>query len=172
MPLDDCNESQLVSGSCGSPQDSTVDDDLEYTATEIDGFTKRFRNEPREVRNCRELRAVCIRCGSRASGTSFFKCHMRNCNETWRVNRCGKCKQPVDSRAPETPRCPKCGWLICAACNTCNCHHRLVVGCIALWVTLKILTHPMNDCHKMIIAAEAHALNKNVSPLWLYLLLK
>lgn len=68
-----------------------------------------------------ELRNVCIRCGCQADGRSSRRCTNPHCREGWRVNRCGVCKAPVDSRDPETPRCHKCGWLICANCDACNC---------------------------------------------------
>jgi hypothetical protein len=78
-------------------------------------------NWPRGIRRKRELRTVCLQCGSIATGTSFLTCSNLQCRTTWRVNHCLICKQPVDSCDPATPRCDKCGWLICASCLACNC---------------------------------------------------
>lgn len=140
MPFDDSNESQPVCPCCGearSTESSALENNFRSLvvslaasanrgSSEIDVLRMRYQSDPRNIRFCRELRKVCLRCGTEAeaSGYSFFNCPAPGCGQSWRVSRCGNCKQPVDSRDPETPRCPKCGWLICATCHSCNCTHR------------------------------------------------
>jgi hypothetical protein len=138
MPFDDCNESQPVCPCCGeagftdsSPLDinfrslvTSLAANANRGSSEIDVLRMRYQSDPRNIRFCQNLRRVCLCCGTEVSGYSFFKCPVPGCGENWRVSHCGNCKQPVDSRDPVTPRCPKCGWLICAACHSCNCTNR------------------------------------------------
>jgi hypothetical protein len=137
MPLDDCNESQPVCPGCGEdcftrsfavdhqlksfvPRPAEIHRDAVRTAS----LKMRYQDDPRNIRFSRELRKVCLRFGTEASGYSFFNCPAPGCGESWRVSHCANCKKPVDSRDPETPRCHKCGWLICANCHSCNCTQR------------------------------------------------
>jgi hypothetical protein len=136
MSFDVCNESQPVCPCCG--EDEFNSDSCDYALAEpiirhtpagqipaipknLDATWTRYRSNSHGVRLRHELRNVCLRCGSKSNGSSFFVCTSSQCGETWRVNHCGLCKEIVDSRDPETPRCPNCGWLICAACHACNC---------------------------------------------------
>lgn len=48
----------------------------------------------------------------------------------------------------------------------------IVGGCLVVWFVFKLLAHPMDDSDKMIASAEAHALDKDINPLWAYLFLK
>ncbi len=123
-PLDECNESQPVCPGCGDTIATEVDAGLELADNfplEANDETAESKDWPRGIRLQRELRTVCLQCGSTATGTSFLTCTNLQCQAVWRVNRCLVCKQPVDSRDPETPRCAKCGWLNCASCLACNC---------------------------------------------------
>jgi hypothetical protein len=123
-PLDVCNESQPFCARCGSPITSEHEPGLELAdevPSEVNDEVGEGKDWPCGVRLQDKLRTVCLRCGSYATGRSFLTCANSQCRATWRVNRCRGCKQPVDSRDPETPRCIKCGWLICASCLACNC---------------------------------------------------
>ena len=115
--LDECNESQPVCPGCGDTIASECDAGLELA----DDLLPEANGESRGIRLQRELRTVCLQCGATATGISFLTCSNLRCRATWRVSRCLVCQQPVDSRDPETPRCAKCGWLICACCRACNC---------------------------------------------------
>jgi hypothetical protein len=139
MSLDVCNQSQPVCPYCGeddSNNDSchhaedllsepmirlAPEDEIPAIPENLDATWTRYTGDSRGVRLRHELRGVCIQCGSKSNGSSFFVCTNSQCGETWRVNHCGLCKEIVDSRDPDTPRCLKCGWLICAACHACNC---------------------------------------------------
>jgi hypothetical protein len=116
MPFDEGNETQPVCAFCGE-DNSTSDPWVEDSAEDSPNQDRSYAG----IRHQKKLRARCLRCGAAAEGKSFLKCNDPKCGTTWRVNRCRICKQPVDSRDPETPRCSKCGWLICATCNGCNC---------------------------------------------------
>src|ERR1019366_363057 len=111
--------SQPVCPGCGDTIATEVDAGLELAddlPPEENDETAEGKDWPRGIRLQRELRTVCLQCGSTATGTSFLTCTNLQCRAKWRVNRCLVCKQPVDSRDPDTPRCAKCGWLICARC--------------------------------------------------------
>jgi len=123
-PIDECNESQPVCPRCGTSIAEDYEDDFELTEDlypEAKDETAKGADWPRGIRLQNNLSAVCLNCGSTGTGTTFLTCANNQCRATWRVNRCLKCKKPVDSRDPETPRCTKCGWLICANCLSCNC---------------------------------------------------
>jgi hypothetical protein len=132
-PFDECNESQPVCASCGEDRsaEDTFDHEVDFgsidellprtTPTDSPQIMQCIPTDPRGIRELKELRRICIRCGSEATGGSFLSCSNPRCGERWRVNHCRACSAAVDSRDPETPRCPKCGWLICAACRSCNC---------------------------------------------------
>jgi hypothetical protein len=126
-PLDECNESQPVCPRCGSFIASEFDAELELAdealseSLDSNEDAARYKDWPQGIRLRAEFRTVCLQCSSNATGTSFLTCGNTRCGSIWRVSRCRACKQPVDSRDPETPRCAKCGWLICARCLACNC---------------------------------------------------
>ncbi len=123
-PLDECNESQPVCPGCGDMIAAECDADLELAddlLSKTNCGTTEGKDRPRGIRLQHELRTVCLQCGSTATGTSFLTCTNLRCRSMWRVNHCLICKEPVDSRDPETPRCAKCGWLICASCLACTC---------------------------------------------------
>ncbi len=123
MRLDECNESQPVCPCCGEAAYPTgffcqhtnreledswrltpLSKQLTRTAGNPDEFRQAFRNDPRGIRYVPALHGVCLRCGAVANGTSYRGCSNFQCGESWRVNRCRICKEPVDSRDPETPR--------------------------------------------------------------------
>jgi hypothetical protein len=120
-PLDECNESQPLCPGCGDTIATESDVGIELVADLACGVAAGGKGWPRGIRLQSELRTVCLQCGSGATGRSFLTCTNLQCKATWRVNRCRVCRRPVDSRDPETPRCVKCGWLICAICLACNC---------------------------------------------------
>ena len=123
-PLDGCNESQPVCPGCGDTLATECDADLEMAddlLNDANDETAEGRCRFRGIRLQHELRTVCLQCGSTATGTSFLTCTNLRCRSMWRVNHCLICKESVDCRDPETPRCAKCGWLICASCLACNC---------------------------------------------------
>ncbi len=123
-PLDECNESHPVCPGCGDTIATQCDAGLELAddlLSKADDETAESKHWPCGIRLRGELRTVCLQCGSTATGTSFLTCTNLQCQAKWRVNRCLVCKQPVDGRDPETPRCTKCGRLIFAGCLACNC---------------------------------------------------
>lgn len=126
-PLDECNESQPVCPGCGEVIGWEYDADIELSdkslseSIDVKSYAAQGRDLPRDIRLRGELRTVCLQCGSNATGRTFLTCGNPLCGAMWRVNRCRLCKEPVDSRDPGTPRCAKCGWLICASCRACNC---------------------------------------------------
>lgn len=134
MPVDECNESQPVCPCCGEDRvfsqygfgrldlnGLATSSERLSTTSPMSPMIETYNKNPRGIRLQAELHRVCVRCGAQGNGRSFVRCTNPECNEAWRVNHCGKCKQAVDSRDPETPRCANCGWLKCAACNSCNC---------------------------------------------------
>lgn len=116
--IDDCNESQPVCPYCGECYGRIPSEHFSTLSSLID-LPHLYRADPRGIRNEVRLRGLCLRCGGVASGSAFRVCS--HCGNTWRVNHCLSCGRAVDSRDPETPPCPNCGWLICHKCGACRC---------------------------------------------------
>lgn len=85
----------------------------------------KYKADPTGIREVETLKHVCIRCGSEwVRGKTAQTLHVLVCEECWSewyVNRCWSCATgKLDSRDPETPPCPVCGRIKCAACSACN----------------------------------------------------
>jgi hypothetical protein len=84
-----------------------------------------YRANPAGVRLVTTLRDVCLKCGSEQvrclSDALPRKLVCPDCATKWTASACWSCTTGLlDSRDPETPRCPQCGWSKCAVCDACN----------------------------------------------------
>ena len=84
-----------------------------------------YRADPTGVRLVSTLRDVCLHCGSEQvrclSDSLPRKMVCPDCATKWTANACWSCSDGLlDSRDPETARCPQCGWSKCAVCGACN----------------------------------------------------
>ena len=84
-----------------------------------------YRANPAGVRLVSTLRDVCLHCGSEQvrclSDSLPRKLVCPDCATKWTASACWSCDSGLlDSRDPETPRCPQCGWSKCAVCGACN----------------------------------------------------
>lgn len=96
---------------------------------EMKKLLERFAADRRGIRDESRLQETCVSCGSPEVDwitTKFGPNHdCRKCGEQWYANHCWSCRAQVDSRDPETPKCPSCGWHKCAKCDACSingCH--------------------------------------------------
>jgi hypothetical protein len=84
-----------------------------------------FRVNPAGLRHAVTLRDVCLHCGSEharcQSDVQPLVLVCPDCSTKWSASDCWSCTTGLlDSRDPETPRCPQCGWTKCPVCGACN----------------------------------------------------
>ena len=95
---------------------------------------QRYLKDPKGIRNDRFMRYHCLGCGSENVKHNNDKGYIEgkqlclDCGAQWYVNHCwrkGYCRARIDSRDPETPKCPACGWssCTCGACNRSGCQN-------------------------------------------------
>lgn len=106
-----------------APQDIAQKLNEAFPESSLWRLAKKYAGDPHGIRNEERLCDICLQCGSRAGDKSpqepsFKVCP--NCHNEWYTNHCWNCKEGrVDSRDPETPQCPACGWYKCA-CGACH----------------------------------------------------
>jgi len=102
----------------------------ETAVSPLQYWLQKYRADRRGIRHNAQMREVCLRCGSQqviakgagSVGQRYLRiCKKERCGNTWYVNRCWRCRAPIDSRDSENPRCPKCSLFKCASCGACVC---------------------------------------------------
>lgn len=90
--------------------------------TPLDYYLESYRSDPHGMRHNPYMKDICLNCGHQNPPTIEDIKYCEVCNTRWYRDHCWNCKNKyLDSRDPDTPRCSRCRYWICAKCRNCFC---------------------------------------------------